>query len=525
MFGQRRTISTPELFPVSIHCTDPFKQEKVSVNISDLVVEAKEKKHCITDCRMKTSEMETLFFTKKSIRNEAFASIVPGVSFAVARATLLVNVYNQQTSYYLNTLTAEQLRLTQSNNQFVAEIYASSPNPTATQLRNTGDWRVVKELVVREELMKLQISGTTDLPLADIQKNSLMSMIKGVDLAEMNNAQVKNIINDLLHPNEQIYIDALKNFKNYGKVDGCFQVSKLAQLREHLKNIDVSRITAKELKYIEDNFIEKIEIHHRTSISTDPLQQSSIDNLNTLTTTQHNVKHTDPETGKINYQRKLSEAPLDRKAELEAMNKKRVLSEKLTGLGIAVAIGAGMGFTIGFITSLAQNGINPNSIKYAFIAGTRQGSASVAMAVGGYAIGVTVGATAGKALTECVKSWIGANVAEETMKKIGEVCNNGATGAIITIAFSVYEFARLKHAGYTTRECLLRTGKSAALSFSILIISMIATWYSGPGIAVSIVAGVIMVGYSVLKIRHDKRVYKKVTLYSIELCKPTLTMA
>lgn len=72
------------------------------------------------------------------------------------------------------------------------------------------------------------------------------------------------------------------------------------------------------------------------------------------------------------------------------------------------------------------------------------------------------------------------------------------------------------------KECLLRAGKSAALSISILVISMVAVWAGAPGIVVSIVAGVVMTGYSVIKIRHDKRVSKDITFYSIKLCCPIL---
>lgn len=511
MFGQRKIISSPVLFPASSHRTETVEQKRQS----------------LIDLSSKTSsnashsaEPFPRFVNHSTEVQVTNAAIIPGAGFAAGRVSMISHAYNQQAQSYLDTLSAEQMCLTQSNNEFLSKVYSTTPTPTATQARNKGDWLAVKKLVVRDELMKLQVGGKTDLPLTDTQKTELASKLEGLDLSEMSDSQVNGIINDLLRPNEQIYIDALKALKTSGKADSCFQASKLDQLQEYLQDVDLSKITAKEFKYIKDNFIEKMEIHHRTSISTDPSQQSNMDNLDTLNTTQHDAKHTDPETGKINYKRKLSEAPLDRKAELEAMNKKRVLNEKLTGLGVAVAIGLGTGFAIGFIVSLAQNGINSNSIKYAFVSGAKQGALSAGMAVGGYTIGSTIGTAAGKSLTECVKAGVGTNAAEETLKKISEVCNMGAAGALITVAFSVYEFAKLKCAGFTTKESLLRAGKSALLSSSVLIISMVAVWAGCPGIAVSIVAGVIMTGYSVVKIHHNKRVSKDVTFYSIELCKP-----
>lgn len=516
MFGQRRMISTPTSFPASSHRTEFVGHKELS--ISDFPVEK-------VNASFSSINTSNHFSNRPTNVRVTNASIIPGVGFAVGRASMISQTYNQQTRAYLDVLRTEQQRLTQRNDAFLSRVYSINPEPTVHDTRNYSDWADAKKLVVRDELMKLQIGGKTDLPLTDGQKADLATKLKGLDLSEMDDSQVNAIIHDLLHPNEQIYIDALKAFKISGKVDSCFQAGKLEQLQEYLQDVDLSKITFKEYKYIEDNFIEKMEIHHRTSVSTDPTKQSNMDNLDTLNTTQHDAKHTDPDTGKVNYRLKLSEESLDRKAELEAMNKKRVLNEKLTGLGVAVAIGLGTGFAIGFIVSLAQNGINSNSIKYAFISGAKQGVSSAGMAAGGYAIGSTVGAVAGKALTECVKTMIGANVAEETLKKISEVCNMGAAGALITVAFTVYEFAKLKRAGYTTKECLLRTGKSAALSFSVLIISMIAVGAGCPGIAVSIVAGVIMTGYSVAKIYYDKRVSNEVTLHSIELCKPVWCIA
>lgn len=457
--------------------------------------------------------------------SHANAAMVPGVAFATGRSITITNRFNAQLDSYLGTLTTEQARLTQSNNAFLQQTYSSNPNPTTTQLRNKGDWGAVKRLVVRDELMKLQIGGKTDLPLSDAQFAELSKRIEGLDLSNMSDTRINSIIGDVLRPSDQVYLDALKAFKTTGKVDSCFQAGKIDQLSEYLKDVDLSKITAKELKFIKDNYIEKTEIHHRTSISSDPTQQSNIDNLDTLNTSQHDAKHTDPDTKKIDYRRRLNEAPLDRKGELKALNRKRIIKENLTGLGVAVAIGFGTGFAIGFIVSLAQKGINPNSMKYAFVAGAKQGATSGIMAAGSFAIGKTIGAALSKTLTESIKSWVGTNATEETMKKIAEICDMGAVGAIVTVAFAVYEFCKLKHAGYSTKESLLRAGKSAALSFSILIIYMVAVWAGAPGLVVSIVAGVVMTGFSVAKVFHNKKISKEVTHYSIELCIPKLQPA
>lgn len=513
MFSQRKTISSQYHFPVPVKSTALSQTTEDSINYSHLTAN---KPHV-------TNRIGISIGGFKPAQRDTFnASIISGASFITARTNIVVNSFNVQTKTYINTLSSEQMRLSQSNDAFLSKVYSTNTNPSTRDVRNYGDWSAVKKLVVRDELMKIQIGGKTDLPLTDSQYSELAKKIDGLDLSNMNDPKINTIINDILHPSEQVYMDALKTFKTTGKVSDYFQAGKLEQLQEYLENIDLNKITGEEFKKIVDNFIEKTEIHHRTSISSDPTQQSNIDNLDTLSTSQHDAKHTDPETDKINYRRKLSEAPLDRKAELESMNRHRVLKENLTGLGIAVAIGLGTGFAIGFVVSLAQNGINPNSIKYAFAAGARQGGSSAVIAAGGYLIGKTIGAVAGESLTKVITSMVGKNATEQTLEKISQACNTAAVGILVTIAFSVYEFAKLKRAGYSTKECLLRVGKTALLSISVLCISIVAVWAGCPGIAVSIVAGVIMTGYSVVKIRHDKKIAKEVTLYSIELCRPSL---
>jgi len=512
MFSQRRTISTPISFPTTSYPAQTSDETHSSI-VDYASTQAKQQN------TIRPPDIKSITTTQIKVVN---ASVVPGVGFIAGRTNTITNTFNSQARAYIDTLSTEQARITQSNDAFLNKVYASNPNPTTRDVRNYGDWGTVKKLVVRDELMKIQIGGKTDLPLTDAQYADLVQKLDGLDLSNMNDPKINAIINDILHPNEQIYMDALKAFKSSGKESSLFQAGKLDQLRKHLDGIDLDKISRDEFKDIVENFIERTEIHHRTSVSSDPTQQSNIDNLDTLNTTQHDAKHTDPETGKINYKRKTNEAPVDRKGELAAMNKHRVLKETLTGLGISVAIGLGTGFAIGFVVSLAQNGINPNSMKYAFAAGARQGVSSAGMAAGGFLIGKTIGAAAGESLTKIVTSLVGKNATEQTLKKISEACNTGAVGALVTMAFTVYEFVKLKCAGYTTKECLLRAGKSAALSISILVVSMVAVWAGAPGIAVSIVAGVVMTGYSAIKARKDKRISKDVTLYSIELCCPSL---
>lgn len=520
MFTQRRTISTAASIPAFSIAGNSKGADMPS--LSDLCAAASETSR---PCPPHDLHAPQHIPAQPIPTTEAYASVIPGVSFIATKNATVATAYNAQTQVYTDTLFNEQMRLAQKLDNFLDNVYATVENPTSAQLRDYSNWSAVKSLTIRSELMKLQIGGKTDLPLSKTQYANLSSQLKGLDLSDMSNTEVNKIIENLLHPDKRSYLDALKVFKATGMADSCIQPAKKGQLQEYLKSVDLSKITADQFKYIEDNFLEKIEVHHRTSHSTDPSQQYNIDNLDVLNTTQHDAKHTDPATGKINYRMKLSEASRDRDGELRASNRDRVLKENLSGLGLAVAIGMGTGFTIGFVVSLAQNGLNPNSLKYAVAAGAKQSISSAPMAVGGYAIARTIGSFAGKVLTSHVTSLVGANVAEDTLQKLSEICNMGAAGSLVIFAFSTYEFARLKRAGYSTKESLLRTGKSAALSTSILLISMGAVWAGCPGIAVSVVSGIIITGYQVFRIQQSKHLSRDITLYTIELCRPKFALA
>lgn len=83
----------------------------------------------------------------------------------------------------------------------------------------------------------------------------------------------------------------------------------------------------------------------------------------------------------------------------------------------------------------------------------------------------------------------------------------------------------MKLAGYSTKECLIRTVKSAALSFAVLVLSIIAQgiWGGPAGMIVSITAGVLISGYSVCKSIHEKKMFETLKIYIVLLNYPSLT--
>lgn len=101
--------------------------------------------------------------------------------------------------------------------------------------------------------------------------------------------------------------------------------------------------------------------------------------------------------------RNKTEGPLlDRNQRLRDVNHNRVIKNEFTGICIAAAIGAGTGFAISFIVNLAQNGLNPSSVRYAFASGTKAGLNSGALAAGSAIIGRTLGTMLSQRLSEAI---------------------------------------------------------------------------------------------------------------------------
>lgn len=93
----------------------------------------------------------------------------------------------------------------------------------------------------------------------------------------------------------------------------------------------------------------------------------------------------------------------------------------------------------------------------------------------------------------------------------------GVVGSLTIIIFSIYQFEKLKHLGFSTKESLIRTGKSAMLSEMVLILAITAQgiWGGPAGIIVSISAGVIRTGYVIIRVIEDKNIAQRVVLYVI----------
>lgn len=255
------------------------------------------------------------------------------------------------------------------------------------------------------------------------------------------------------------------------------------------------------------------EGHHQKNVADHPEQQADPDNIKFYKDRQ---QHLDEGHGG-NWQNESDADLIDKNKMLEKTNSKRVFKNELKGLGMAVAIGLGVGVTIGFVTTLAQNGITPDSLKLAATEGLKSGVESGVLSAVGYGIGRTIGEMATKALTGVIE-----NFGIEITENISKMVNMGSVGALTIAVFSVYQFIKLKHQGYATREALIQVGKQALFSLSLLAVSIAAQgiWGGAAGIIVSVSIGIIMISYSVIDTVHQRHFSEKIRVYTIEKCYP-----
>lgn len=256
------------------------------------------------------------------------------------------------------------------------------------------------------------------------------------------------------------------------------------------------------------------EGHHQKNVANHPEDQANPDNIKFYRSHEEhkNIGH----DGDFKNE---SDAPMiDKNKMLKRTNTKRVLKNELHGLGIAAAIGLGVGVTIGFVTTLAQSGVTPDSIRLAAVESAKSGVESGMLSAVGYGIGRTIGEVASHAVAGLLQN-IGVTITENISKMI----NMGVVGVLTTAVFSAYQFIKLKIKGVATREALIQVGKQALFSLSLLAVSIVAQGICGgaAGIIVSLSIGIIFITYSVADSVHQRHFAEKIRVYTIEKCCPS----
>lgn len=266
---------------------------------------------------------------------------------------------------------------------------------------------------------------------------------------------------------------------------------------------------------LENGNVRGSEGHHINNVSDHPEQQGNPDNIKFYKNRKDHIQ--DGHGGDVHNE---SQGDLiDKDRMLKKTNSRRVTKNELRGLGIAAAIGLGVGFTIGFAVTLAQSGVTPESLKLAMVEGIKGGAEAGFLSVAGYGISRTLGEVVTNAVTGVLDK-IGLTITENIVK----ISNMAACGILTIAVFSVWQFAKLKRSGVGTREALIKVGKQAAFSLTILAVSIAAQgiWGGAAGIIVSVSIGIIMITYSVADTAHSKAIAEKVRVSMINRCQPYL---
>ena len=263
--------------------------------------------------------------------------------------------------------------------------------------------------------------------------------------------------------------------------------------------------------------IRGAEEHHQKNVADHPEQQADPDNIKFYRTRQ---QHKEKGHGG-NWKNESDKPGIDKNRMLEKTNSKRVFRNELRGLGIAVAIGAGLGITIGFVTTLAQSGVTPDSVRLALAEGAKGGLESGVLAGVGYGVGRTLG----DIVSKTVEGTLG-NIGVTITENIAKMINMGVVGTLTIAVFSAYQFVTLKRRGIATKDALIQVGRQALFSLSLLAVSIAAQglWGGAAGIIVSVSMGIIMITYSVVDSVHQRHFAEKVRIYTIEKCYPSFVV-
>lgn len=265
---------------------------------------------------------------------------------------------------------------------------------------------------------------------------------------------------------------------------------------------------------LQNGSVRGAEGHHQKNVANHPYEQTNPDNIKIYKSKSEHLQE-----GHNGDWHNESNAPLiDKEEMLNHTNKKRVINNELKGAGLAALIGFATGASIGFIVTLAQNGLSPETFKLAAIEGGKVGLEGMAFGVIGHIASRTIGELATHAMTGLL-----ANVGVELTENLAKACNMGVVGSVIIVTSSIYQFVRLRRNGYSTEECLMRVGKQALVSVGSLAVSTMvqATLGTGPAILVGVSIAAITLSYSMYQLYHNKVLAEKIQGYIIEKSFPT----
>lgn len=263
---------------------------------------------------------------------------------------------------------------------------------------------------------------------------------------------------------------------------------------------------------LETGSVRGAEGHHQRNVADHPEDQADPNNIKFYKDRKdHQTAHGD------NWANKTEDPKIDKEAMLKRTNQKRVIKNEIKGAGIAALIGFAAGASIGFIVTIAQNGISPDSLKDAAVNGGKAGIEGAAFGLINHVGTRLIGNIATNAMTGFLS-----NFGIEITENITKACNMGIAGSIAIITFSVYQFVRLKMNGVSTKDALISVGKNAIISVASLAVTVtVQAAFGGPAaLAVSIGIGAVLLSYSMYNYYHDKKLMSEIHCYTIEKTYP-----
>lgn len=266
---------------------------------------------------------------------------------------------------------------------------------------------------------------------------------------------------------------------------------------------------------LERGSVRGSEGHHQRSVAHHPGDQADPNNIKFFKSRKEHLE----EGHHGDFHNESDAFKIDKEAKLEHTNHKRVMINELKGAGIAAVIGFVSGASIGFIVTIAQNGISPDSFKDAVINGGKVGLEGAAFGLINHVGTRLIGDIATNATTGLLS-----NFGIEITENITKACNMGIAGSIAIITFSVYQFIRLKRNGFSTKNALQSVGKGALVSVASLAVTVIvqSAFGGSAALAVSVGIGAVMLSYSMYNVYHDKKLMSKIHYYTIEKSYPLI---
>lgn len=271
--------------------------------------------------------------------------------------------------------------------------------------------------------------------------------------------------------------------------------------------------TAERREIVETGSLRGANGHHQRNVALHPEDQANPHNIKFYRSQrEHLQKGHNGDWGNE------SDAPMiNRDQMLTRTNARRVFRNEVRGIGLTAAIGLGIGFSIGFVATLAQSGVSVDTIQEALKGGMQGGLTTAGLSLTGYALSRTLGQVATSALIGALEN-AGVSVTTQLAQAVGA----GVMGGLTIAVFAVYQFATLKRQGMGMKQALSNTAKQALVSIAILVVGIAIQCIAGnkAAAAVTIGLGLATVSCTLIKTVKARKLADRIRECAIDGARP-----